>query len=169
VPKPVDPQDAFGATRQNPADFSPVVKGIFANLTAWMRNGDEPPASQFVEGTVLPDGTFAVARDTDGNALGGVRLPHMPSVLCNDKGHCKAAGAPLGVYTGLETNTTNILVLLGGTFEPFSPEELKERYKTRGNYVQLVRRVAQALREQRYILQEDYRKYVHEATQQPLW
>jgi hypothetical protein len=176
LPKPVDPQDAFGATRQNPADFSPVVKGIFANLTAWIRNGDDPPASKFIEGTVLSDGTFEVARDADGNALGGLRLPHMPSVLCDDKGHghhdkdhCEAAGAPLGVYTGLETNTTNVLVLLGGTFEPFSPEELKERYGTQGNYVRLVRRAAKELREQDYILQEDYTKYVREAARQQLW
>jgi hypothetical protein len=168
LPKPIDPQDTFGATRQNPADFSPVVKRIFANLTAWIRNGDEPPASKFIEGTVLPDGTFEVARDADGNALGGLRLPHMPSVLCDDTNHCKAAGAPLGVYTGLETNTTNVLVLLGGTFEPFSPEELKERYETRRNYVRLVRRAAQELREQGYILREDYTKYVREATRQQL-
>lgn len=169
IPKPVDPQDAFGATRQNPADFSPVVKGIFANLTAWIRNGDEPPPSKFIEGTVLPDGAFEVARDADGNALGGLRLPHMPSVLCDDTDHCKASGAPLGVYSGQETNTTNVLVELGGTFEPFSPEELKERYGTRGNYVRLVRRAAQELREQGYILREDYTKYVREATRQPLW
>ena len=58
---------------------------------------------------------------------------------------------------------------MGGTFEPFSPEELKERYKNRGNYVQLVRRAAQELRKQGYILPEDYRKYVSAAARQPLW
>ncbi len=111
LPKPVDPQDSFGATRQNPADFSPAVKGIFANLTAWIQNGDEPPASKFIQGTVLPDGTFAVARDADGNALGGLRLPHMPSVLCDDKDHCEAAGAPLGYVnriTSSKRTTRNI-------------------------------------------------------------
>ncbi len=57
----------------------------------------------------------------------------------------------------------------GGPFEPFSPEELKERYGTRGNYVRLVRRAAQELRKQGYILSEDYRAYVREAAHQPLW
>ena len=52
LPKPIAPQDAFGAIRQNPADFSPVVKAVFANLVAWIRDGDEPPASsEFIEGT----------------------------------------------------------------------------------------------------------------------
>jgi len=103
----------------------------------------------------------------------------MPSVLCDNddssnEDDCRASGAPLGTYTGLETNVsappnTNLFVMWGGTFEPFSPEELKERYGNRGNYVQLVRRAAQELRKQRYILQEDYRKYVSEAAHQQLW
>jgi hypothetical protein len=146
------------------------VKGIFANLTAWIRDGDEPPASsEFIADTVLPDGTLAIARDGDGNALGGLRLPHMPSVVCDDKNHCEAAGAPLGVYSPRDTNSSNAVVRLGGAFDPFSPEELRNRYRNRGNYVHLVERAAKELREQGYILQEDYRKYVRVAARQPLW
>jgi hypothetical protein len=178
IPTSVLPLDALGATRQNPAGLAPAQRAVIANLVAWIRHGDEPPPSRFIEGTLLPDGTFVPERDADGNALGGLRLPHMPSVLCDDDRRnaddCRAAGAPLGTYTGLETNvpvppSTNLFVMWGGTFEPFSPEELKERYRTRGNYVQLVRRAAQELRKQGYILQEDYRKYVTEAAHQPLW
>jgi hypothetical protein len=180
LPKPLLPLDAapFGATRQNPANLAPAQRAVIANLVAWIRHGDEPPPSKFIEGTLLPDDSFVPDRDDDGNALGGLRLPHMPSVLCDDESsdesNCRAAGAPLGTYTGLETNVpdqvgTNRFVMWGGTFEPFTPEELKERYGTRGNYVRLVRRAAQELREQGYILQEDYRKYVREAARQPLW
>jgi hypothetical protein len=103
----------------------------------------------------------------------------MPSVLCDDESRdaddCRPAGAPLGTYTGLETDNvpvppnTNLYVMWGGTFEPFSPEGLKERYGTRSHYVQLVRRAAQELRQQGYILLEDYRRYVREAAHQPLW
>ena len=180
LPKPLLPLDAapFGATRQNPANLAPAQRAIIANLVAWIRHGDEPPPSRFIDGSLLSDGTFVPERDVDGNALGGLRLPHMPSLLCDDESSdaddCRAAGAPLGTYTGLETNVsppsgTNLYVMWGGTFEPFSPEELKERYRNRGNYVQLVRRAAQELRKQGYILQEDYRKYVWEAAQQSLW
>ena len=180
IPKPLLPLDAdpFGATRQNPANLAPAQRAVIANLVAWIRHGDEPPPSKFIAGTLLPDSSFAPDRDADGNALGGLRLPHMPSVLCHDDSRnedgCRAAGAPLGTYTGLETNVsappnTNLYVMWGGTFEPFSPAELKERYRTRGNYVQLVRRAAQELRKQGYILPEDYRKYVSKAAHQPLW
>lgn len=179
IPQPFLPLDAdpFGATRQNPANLAPAQRAVIANLVAWIRHGDAPPPSQFLDGTLLPDGSFVPERDADGNALGGVRLPHMPSVLCDDERRnaddCRAAGAPLGTYTGLETNvpvppSTNLFVMWGGTFEPFSPEELKARYRNRGNYVQLVRRAAQELRKQGYILPEDYRKYVREAAHQPL-
>jgi hypothetical protein len=181
LPKPLMPLEAdpFGATRQNPVNLAPAQRAVIANLVAWIRHGDAPPPSKFIEGTLLPDGTFMPERDADGNALGGLRLPHMPSVLCHDDSRdaddCRAAGAPLGMYTGLETDNvpvppnTNLYVMWGGTFEPFSPEDLKERYGTRSHYVQLVRRAAQELRKQGYILPEDYRRYVREAVHQPLW
>ena len=122
-----------------------------------------------MDGTMQPDGNLDPARDADGNALGGLRLPHMPSLVCTNGNHCHAAGAPLGTYTGVETASQIPFVRTGGTFDPFSPEELKERYENQGTYVQLVRRAAQELRKQGYILQEDYRKYVSEAAHQPLW
>jgi Alpha/beta hydrolase domain len=180
LPKPLMPLDAdpFGATRQNPATLAPAQRAVIDNLVAWIRHGDEPPPSKFIDGTLLPDGTFMPERDADGNALGGLRLPHMPSVLCDDHSRdaddCRAAGAPLGTYTGLETDNvpvppnTNLYVMWGGTFEPFSPAELKARYRNRGTYIRLVRRAAQALRQQGYILPEDYRRYVREAAHQPL-
>ena len=172
IPQPLFPLDFLGATRQNPADLAPAQRAVIANLVAWIRHGDEPPTSQFIAGMILSDGSFVPERDADGNALGGLRLPHMPSLLCDGEGSdaddCRAAGAPLGTYTGLETNP-NFFVQWGGTFEPFSPSELEERYGTRGTYVQLVRRAAQTLREQGYILQEDYETYVQEAAHQPLW
>jgi hypothetical protein len=109
LPEPVFPMDAapFGAPRQNPADLAPAMRAVIANLVAWIRHGDAPPPSRFIDGTLLPDEAFAPDRDADGNALGGLRLPHMPSLLCNDDdsdtADCRAAGAPLGTYTGLET------------------------------------------------------------------
>ena len=87
LPKPLFPLDAdpFGATRQNPANLAPAQRAVIANLVAWIRHGDAPPPSRFIDGTLLPDGTFVPERDADGNALGGLRLPHMPSLLCDDK------------------------------------------------------------------------------------
>ena len=44
------------------------------------------------------DGRFRLATDADGNVKGGVRLPHMPTVLPNGE----RVGAPRGVYGGLD-------------------------------------------------------------------
>jgi len=168
LPTPITPWEEFGAVRQNPADPSPVYRAVVSHLTHWIREGEEPPPSRFMDFTVH-DGRIFPAVDADGNALGGVRLPHMPSVLCDQQGkHCQAAGAPLGVYTGVE-EPLGFFVGLAGTFDPFSPEELHERYRNRGTYVSLVERAARALRDQRYILQADYLKYVREAARQTLW
>lgn len=170
LPKPIAPWTSeYGAFRQNPADFSPVYRAVVSHLTDWIREGEEPPPSLFMDGTIETNGNLIPARDADGNALAGLRLPHMPSLVCTNGNHCHAAGAPLGTYTGAETTIPGTFPLLAGTFEPFSPEELKERYGNRGIYVQLVRRAAQDLRKQGYILQEDYRRYVREAAHQPLW
>ena len=166
IPKPLYPLDFLDAQRQNPANLASAQRAVIANLVAWIRHGDVPPPSKFIDGILLPDGNLDPERDADGNALGGLRLPHMPSLLCDDDSSdaddCRAAGAPLGTYTGLETDnvpvppTSNNYIRWGGTFEPFSPQELHTRYRNRGRYIRLVRRAAQELRKQGYILQEDY-------------
>jgi len=56
LPKSLLPLDSFGATRQNPANLAPAQRAVIANLVAWIRHGDAPPPSKFIEGTLLPDG-----------------------------------------------------------------------------------------------------------------
>jgi hypothetical protein len=84
IPEPLAPWDEFGAVRQNPADFAPVYRAVVSHLTGWIREGVEPPPSLLMDGTVQSNGSFVPVRDADGNATGGLRLPHMPSVVCND-------------------------------------------------------------------------------------
>ena len=93
---------------------------------------------------------------------GGVRLPHMPTVLPNGE----RVGAPLGVYRGVDPdyeNHPNYYAWIGGSFEPFSAEELAKRYQSGDDYVDLVRKAAAALLAERLILQEDYDAYMRSA------
>ena len=142
LPQPVFPD--LGDESQNPADFRPAFRAGFHNMAAWTTDGTPPPPSRFIEGEVQADGTLATDLDADGNAVGGLRLPHMTQVV-----NGREAGAPLGTYTGLNpagdpATLEGILLLLSGTFTPFDDEELRERYPNPGAYVNRVARAVKA-------------------------
>ncbi len=148
-----------GAKRQNPISFRPVCKAMLRNLVDWIDTGMAPPDPRRIDGKVENDGQFTFAADDDGNVSGGVRLPHMPTVLPSGEN----VGAPLGVYAGIDWDFLghqNVYALIGGTFEPFSPEDLARRYPGREDYVRRVEGAAAALLADRFILEEDYQAYV---------
>ena len=75
-------------------------------------------------------------------------------------------GAPLGVYRGLDPDflkAFNLFAWIGGTFAPFSAQELAARYPSHEDYVQLVSKAAASLLADRFILQEDYDAYIQAA------
>ncbi len=148
-----------GAPEQNPASFRPVFKAMLRNLVDWIASGKTPPDSRYIAGEADREGRFRPATDADGNVKGGVRLPHMATVLPSGE----RAGAPLGVYGGINRahlKPLNRFALNGGTFKPFSAEKLAARYPNHDGYVQLVRNAAAALLAERFILKEDYDAYI---------
>ena len=152
----------LGAPEQNPASFRPVFKAMLSNLVDWIASGKAPPDSRYIAGEVDRDGQFRPATDADGNVKGGVRLPHMATVLPSGE----HAGAPLGVYGGINPahlKPINRFALNGGIFKPFSAEKLAARYPNNDGYVELVRNSAAALLADRFILKEDYDAYIQAA------
>ena len=163
------------ADNQNPADFRPVFRAAFHNLTLWTTEGIEPPPSQFIAGEVITEGELEglliTHLDEDGNALGGLRLPHMEQEVDG-----QVAGAPLGTYTGMNMDVDeeaeppiNVFAAGGGTFTPFSDEELRERYPDHETYVSRVTRAADHLLAGGYILDQDRDAYVLEAERSSIW
>jgi hypothetical protein len=168
-----------GPEDRNPIIHIPVFRAAFHNLAMWAADGVEPPPSRLLEGEVQAPENFPVLfvpeRDEHGNALGGLRLPHMEQMVDN-----RPAGAPLGTYTGLRPEEkyadawfeppsseafAGILTHITGTFEPFDDEVLNELYPNPGSYVSRVARAAEHLYEQGYILEADKDEYVREAAQ----
>jgi hypothetical protein len=155
-----------GMPDQNPVGFEPVFRAALTNVEAWLA-GKEPPPSVTIELSDAPPRTFdgdpvrAAARDDDGNAKGGVRLPHMPSVLENGA----KAGAPLGHYTGFAWGyeKSNFFFTISGTFTPFPEDKLRALYPTHDAYVSAVSMAAKDLVAKRYILQEDADAYIKAA------
>ena len=122
-----------GLPEQNPVELGPVVRAALVNLQAWLR-GTEPPPSITIQLTEdaakeLQGSPYrTAARDADGNAIGGVRLPHMPAMLVDGR----KSGAPLGRYNGLarEHENDNVFFLISGSFTPFPPENLARSTQT---------------------------------------
>ncbi len=144
---------------QNTANSQQVFRAAFRNLGLWVAEDIPAPASKHIEGTIAADGSFHIDLDEDGNALGGLRLPHMEQVIDG-----KVAGAPRGIYTGINP-VENFFVMIAGLFVPFSEAELAERYPNPGSYVSRVARAAEHLRDAGYILAHDKDAYVKEAAQ----
>jgi hypothetical protein len=100
---------------RNVVDYSYVVDAALTRLTEWIESGTPPPSMPLLE--VDEDGR-SIARDGDGNGLGGIRLPDL--------------AAPTGVHLG--SNPGNPLAALSGQSLPFSVEQLA-RYSGADDYV----------------------------------
>lgn len=145
----------MGATVQNPAHARGVFKAAFFHMKAWLQDGTEPPPNQYIDGTVDEAGTFTATVDADGNATGGIRMPHMPSVVDGQD-----AGAPTGTYLGIDPASFammpfNLDIAAGGSYVRFSDEELMTRYPTEDVYRARVTAAADALLAAGYIMEED--------------
>ena len=160
IPRPVLPFD--DAPAQNPASWAPAIRASLHNLIAWI-DGIPPPDSNYID---LEDGVgdlfgapFREAtRDTNGNALGGVRLPHM---IAEFRGH--EVGAPLGTYEAFDFNAPDFFLFLGGHFTPFDAAKLEALYPTHGTYVNRVTKAVRRLVERREILADDGEAFIQEA------
>ena len=106
-----------------------VIDAQYDWLVRWVRNGVAPPTAPKLEFTAGE--TPAIARDEDGFAVGGIRLPEIE--------------APIALNAGANSGAT--FCVLYGTHQPFDAALLRERYPARGSYVSAVLR--SALRNQR--------------------
>jgi hypothetical protein len=165
IPATIDDFRDRGLPNQNPVGFEPVMRATLANVEAWLQ-GTEPPPSVAIELSDAPPTMLngievsPLKLDADGNALGGLRLPHMPSVAAEGR----PVGAPLGRYTGLALDQAdNFFLALGGTFAPFPPDRLKALYPDHAAYVGAVKLAVDDLVARRYILPEDGAAYVEAA------
>ena len=151
---------------QNTADARPVFRAAFDNLARWSqsRGRIKPPASRHFEGHIDASGAFIPEMDDDGHFAGGLRLPHVESVV-----HSHGAGAPLGTYTPLNPlGGTDPFKVISGTFTRFKDDVLLARYPSKQQYVKRVERAADALAAQGYITNKDRKGLVSAAREEPL-
>lgn len=107
----------FDASALSPVPWAPVLDAGIAHVHAWMNGGPPPPSNPPIE--VDPDDPTKVRRDTDGNAIGGVRVPELAVALARHTANMTEAGAG-----GLM-----------GQWTPFDDELIRLRYPTQDDYV----------------------------------
>lgn len=155
-------------------DWAPLSRALLLRLDAWASQNVEPPASQLMpleaassEPPALRAPTrFASAviqvpkRDSDGNAIGGVRLPDV--------------AVPIGTNGG-QNQPKTFTCMLVGSFSPFAATKadrektgdtrpsIEERYHSRDDYVNKVRVASQSLERQGLLLPEDAAVIIQEA------
>jgi Alpha/beta hydrolase domain len=104
-----------------------TLKAAVHHLVEWVTNGIEPPTSPRLECGLDATAPFGAAlrRDSHGNALGGIRTPHV------DVPTSTLSGDPMPGAPGF--------CFLFGSTTPFEPAKLHALYPTHDDYVRAVR------------------------------
>ena len=142
--------------RLNSARSHMVVAAAVRGLHEWTRKIASPHKAPRIDLGPDIDADDPVARDADGNALGGIRLPQMEVPIATIDGlvNPAAPGAPPLFQS---------FCRLFGRTQPFSEAELDARYPSRVGYVIAFHDAAVAVGERRWVLPEDVQILVWEA------
>jgi Alpha/beta hydrolase domain len=130
----------------NEVPLEPVVAAAGEQFQRWLDEGAPPSIQPRIAFEGNPP---VVARDDDGIAIGGIRLPQVD--------------VPLATNSALPGN--NPMGLLGGSCEPFSPEKIRARYGNLENYLSEFERAARAAEKTGVILPSAVETLIAEARQ----
>lgn len=133
-----------------------VVSAALHQLVAWADGDPPPPPGEPI--ALTDDEETTIARDEDGNALGGVRNPLVDVPVTT------LTGDPPGGATveDLAEGEGDVCVLFGGT-EPFDQATLVERYGTFDDYLDAFRASAETAVADGYLLPHDADELIAEA------
>jgi hypothetical protein len=125
-----------------------VVNAAYEHLARWIEDGIAPPKGERIQvDSTSP--AVVISRDSDGNALGGIRLPQHEVPTATNTGSNSGAG----------------FCFLFGSHEPFSEGKLKSLYRNHGSYVSAVTQAANDVIKQGFLLKEDAKIIREEAAQ----
>lgn len=135
---------AHQPTPHNPLDHPMIARAALLAGDAWVRTGTAPPPSALLatsEGEVDPvyGVVTGIARDADGNARGGVRLPEL------------AIGQARFIAADFDTEVLPGLAGLTG----LSIDLSCEKFRSHGDYVRRFTAATKALRDTGLLLQQD--------------
>lgn len=129
----------------NRVSIAPVADAALHHLHEWMRHGPPPPTQHLIEFAGSPP---RIARDADGIALGGVRLPQV--------------AVPLAHNSAIQ-QTPDVFARLVGFHEAFSAVEVRRRYGSREGYLARYEEAALAAAAEGVVLRRDLKPLLAEA------
>ena len=141
---------SLGCTNVNSGPQHWVVDTALHEMNSWVTGG-APPANGAP--LTLADAGSGLAKDAEGNSLGGVRTA--------------AVDVPIATYSGQSTSS-NILCSLFGSTTPFSPAQLLALYPTHDDYVNKVTAATAAAQQAGFILAADAPLVTQEAEAAPI-
>lgn len=122
-------------------------------LNEWMKTGNAPESPQLTVVEMSP-GQFDFARDTAGNAMGGIRPVSIDVPIARYDGRWGADPTPLD---GDSCNQSSVK-------ESFDQQTLDALYPNHGNYVSKVTSSAQDLKSKGFLRQYDFKKILKDAS-----
>ena len=138
--------DCGGPINDGPQRF--VVRSALRHLDEWVRGGDVPPTADPVA-IDESGGSPAFVRDADGNVEGGIRTPPLD--------------VPVAVLSGDPVGGSQVLCLLFGKTEAFSPERLAELYLSADEYLDAYEAAADEAIAGGWVLEEDREELLADA------
>ncbi len=132
-----------------------VFHAAYAALNAWVRFGIPPAHAQALD-VLNPSPPATLARDANGIAEGGVRLPDVavPTALNNGVNSPASLANPLSVFC-----------VLYGTHQAFTQAQLNALYRSNQQYRAEVVGDVLKLEAERFLLPEDGLTFIQEASQ----
>lgn len=134
----------------NDFDERPARDAAIRALCDWIATGEAPAEQPRLR---IEASTGVVARDRDGNAEGGIRLPDFAAPLARRRGRNDRPGA----------------AGLCGAVEPFTRDELVARYPTIEAYLEQYERAARAAHRAGVLLPRERDRLVETARRLPRW
>jgi hypothetical protein len=117
-----------------------VVRAALRALDTWARSGEAPSEAPRLE-VDAGSGSPVMVRDTDGNALGGIRLPQVE--------------VPVATLSGEPGPTGGTICLLLGTTVPFPAERLAELHPSADAYLEAYEAATDAAIDAGFALEDD--------------
>ncbi|HWD05464.1 MAG TPA: alpha/beta hydrolase domain-containing protein [Amycolatopsis sp.] len=149
-----------------------VARAVFSLLDRWVADGKPPPRADrfvFIEGDSGQRGeAVPLARDADGNVLGGIRTPWVETPVARYHPHSTPVPGACRPSPWMPMIEPEAMTWLAGNMTPFSAESLKTRYPAAGDYLTSYRESCQALLAQRFLLWDEVEPLLVAAEQRAL-